>query len=77
MLRLYLKILWLGQHNSARDSNWNKNEKKTEKEVGRQYRGLKFGESVRAVENRDVLRRMVKTSSVVPQRPSSKGTEMR
>ena len=37
--------------------------------------GLEFGESLRAVENRDGWRNLVETSSVVSQRPS--GTDIR
>ena len=36
----YLKILLHGQDNSARDSKRNKKERKTEKELGRQHKGL-------------------------------------
>ena len=51
---LYLKSLWHDKDNSARDSKRNKKERKTEKVVGREHRGLEgieFGESVRAVED--------------------------
>ena len=36
----------------------------------RQWAGLEFGKSQRAVENREKLRKLVAKSSVVPQRPS-------
>ena len=39
-VRLYLKILWHGQDKSARDSKMSKKKWKTEKEVGRQHKGL-------------------------------------
>ena len=36
----------------------------------REWTGLEFGKSQRAVENREKLRKLVAKSSVVPQRPS-------
>ena len=36
----------------------------------REWTGLEFGKSKRAVENREKLRKLVAKSSVVPQRPS-------
>ena len=36
----------------------------------REWAGLKFGKSQRAVENREKWRKLVAESSVVPQRPS-------
>ena len=36
----------------------------------REWTGLEFGRSQRAVENREKLRKLVAKSSVVPQRPS-------
>ena len=36
----------------------------------REWTGLEFGKSQRAVENRDTWRKLVAKSSVVPQRPS-------
>ena len=52
MVRSYLKSLWHGQDSSARDSKRNKKERKTEKEI-KDWTGLKFCESVRAVEDED------------------------
>ena len=40
MVRLYLNSLWHGQDKSARDSKMSKKKWKTEKEVGRQHKGL-------------------------------------
>ena len=48
-------------------------EDKAEEEVGRQHRewtGLEFGKSQRAVEKREKWRKLVAESSVVPQHPS-------
>ena len=36
----------------------------------REWKGLEFGKSQRAVENREKWRKLVVKSSVVPQRPS-------
>ena len=36
----------------------------------REWTGLEFGKSQRAVENRDIWRKLIVKSSVVPQRPS-------
>ena len=46
---------------------------RTKEEVGkniREWTGLEFGRSQRAVENREKWRELVAKSSVVPQRPS-------
>ena len=47
--------------------------RQTEEEVGnniREWTGLEFGKSQRAVENREKWRKLVVKSSVVPQQPS-------
>ena len=69
-----------GQNHNARHSERGKKTRQTEKEVGRQrkrwennireWTGLEFGKSQRAVENREKWRKLVAKSSVVPQRPS-------
>ena len=41
----------------------------------REWTGLEFGKSKRAVENRDKWRKLVTKSSVMPQRPSWLGTD--
>ena len=61
-----------GQNHLARHSERGKKTRQTEEEVGRQIRewaGLEFGKSQRAVENRGKWRKLV-AKSVVPQRPS-------
>ena len=52
-----------------------KGEDKADRERGggdniREQRGLEFAKSQRAVENREIRRKLVAKSSVVPQRPS-------
>ena len=54
----------------ARHSERGKMTRQTEEEVGRQHQGmdrLQFIESRRAVENREIWRKLVAKSSVVPQ----------
>ena len=68
----YLKILWHGEDNSARDSETSKKERKTEEEMGRyikEWTGMGFGDSLRAAEDREGWKGIVATSSVVPRRP--------
>ena len=43
---------------------------KKRREDNREWAGLEFAKSQRAVENRDKWRKLVAKSSVVPQRPS-------
>ena len=62
-----------GQNHLARHSERGKKTRQTGEEVGRQIRewaGLEFGKSQRAVENRGKWRKLVAKSSVVHQRPS-------
>ena len=44
--------------------------KRWEVTTSREWTGLEFGKSQRAVENREKWRKLVVKSSVVPQRPS-------
>ena len=56
----------------VRHSERGKNTRQTEKEGEnniRQWTGLEFAKSRRAVENREKLRKLVANSPVVPQRP--------
>ena len=62
-----------GQNHLARHSEGAKKTRQTEEEVGnniREWTGLEFGKSQRAVENREKWRKLVVKSSVVPQRNS-------
>ena len=56
----------------ARHSERGKKTRQTEEEVGniREWTGLEFGKSQRAVGNREKWSKLVAKSSVVPQRPS-------
>ena len=54
----------------ARHSERGKKTRQTEEEVGRQYQGMEFGESKKAVENREKRRKLVAKLSVAPQQPS-------
>ena len=58
-----------GQNHLARHSERGKKTRRT-KEDNREWTGLEFGKSQRAVENREKWRKLVAKSSVVPQRPS-------
>ena len=63
-----------GKNHLARHSGRGKKTKQIEEEVGRQHirewTGLEFGRSQRAVENWEKLRKLVAKSSVMPQRLS-------
>ena len=62
-----------GQNHLARPSERGKKTRQTEDEVGmdiREWTGLEFTKSQRAVENREEWRKLVAKSSVVPQRPA-------
>ena len=72
-----------GQNHLARHSERGKKTRQTEEEVGRQGRqrqrwednirewtGLEFAKSQRAVESTEKWRKLIEKSSVVPQRPS-------
>ena len=68
-----LPLIWSGQNHLAKHSERGKKTRQTEEDVGRSIRewtGLEFGKSQRAVENRGKRRKLVAKSSVVPQRPS-------
>ena len=68
-----LPFIRSGQNHLARLSERRKKTMQTEEELGRQHRewtGLEFAKSQRAVENREQLRKSVVKSSVVPQRLS-------
>ena len=62
-----------GQNHLARHSERGKRQggqrKRWEDNI-REWAGLEFGKSQRAVENREKWRKLVAKSSVVPQRPS-------
>ena len=65
----HLKILGHGEDNSAGDSKRSKKERKTEEEWEdniKEWTGIGFGDSMRAVEDREVWKGIVATSSVVP-----------
>ena len=63
-----------GQNHLARHSERGKKTRQTERERWedniREWTGLEFGKSQRAVENREKWRKLVAKSSVVPKRPS-------
>ena len=66
-------IIRSGQNHLARHSERGKKTRQTEEEVKeniREWTGLDFGMSQRAVENREKWRKLVAKSSVVHQRPS-------
>ena len=69
----HLKILWYVEDNSVGDSERNKMERKTE-DIGKiasgEWTGMRFGDSLRAAEDRERWKGTVATSSVVPRRPS-------
>ena len=68
-----LPFIRSGQNHIARHSERGKKTRQTEKEVGRQHRewtGLEFAKSQRAVWNREKWRNLVVKSSVVSQRRS-------
>ena len=61
-----------GRNHLVRHSERGKKTRQTEEEVGyvREWTGLEFGKSQRAVENREKWRKLAVKSFVVPQRPS-------
>ena len=62
-----------GQNHLAKHSERGKKTRRTKEEVEhniREWTGLEFAKSQRAVENREKWRKLVAKSSVVPQRPS-------
>ena len=68
-----LPFIRSGQNHLARYIERGKKTRQTEEVVGgqpREWAGLEFANSRRAVENREKLRKLVVKSSVVPQRPS-------
>ena len=65
-----LPFIRSGQNHLARHSERGKKTRRTKEEVGRQHRewtGLEFAKSQRAVENRETWKKLVVKSSVVPQ----------
>ena len=72
MIRSYLNNIRHGQGNSARGSKMNKQERKTERweDNVKDWTGLEFGESVRAVEDRVGWRCIVEMSYVVHHGPA-------
>ena len=64
-----LPFIRSGQNHLAKHSERGKKTRQTEEDVGRSIRewtGLEFGKSQRAVENRGKWRKLVAKSSVVP-----------
>ena len=65
-----LPFIRSGRNHSARHSERGKKARQTEEEVGtdniREWTGLEFAKSQRAVENREKWRKLVAKSSVVP-----------
>ena len=63
-----------GQNHLARHSERGKKTRRTKRKRWedniREWTGLEFGKSERAVENKEKWRKLVAISSVVPQRPS-------
>ena len=63
-----------GQNHLARHSERGKKTRRTKtkrwEDNIREWTGLEFGKSQRAVENREKWRKLVAKSSVVPQRPT-------
>ena len=68
-----LPFIRSGQNLARRSEKWKK-ARQTEEEVARQHirewTGLEFAKSQRAVENREKFKKLVAKSSVVPQQPS-------
>ena len=61
-----------GQNHLARHSERGKKTRQTEEKAGdniREWTGLEFGKSQRAVENREKWRKLVAKSSVCPSNP--------
>ena len=68
-----LPFIRSGQNHIARHSEREKKTRQIGEEVGnniREWTGLEFGRSQRAVEKREKWRKLVANSSVAPQRPS-------
>ena len=68
-----LPFIRSGQNHIARHSEREKKTRQTGEEVGnniREWTGLEFGRSQKAVENRGKWRKLIAKSFVVPQRPS-------
>ena len=68
-----LPIIRSGQNHLARHSEREKKTRQTKEEWEdniREWMGLEFSRSQRAVENREKWRKLVAKSFVVPQRPS-------
>ena len=68
-----LPFIRSGHNHFARHSERGKKTRQTEEEVEdniREWIGLEFAKSQKAVENREKWRKLVAKSSVVPQRPS-------
>ena len=63
-----LSFIRSGQNHLARHSERRKRTRQTEEEVGniKEWTGLEFGRSQRAMENRETCRKLVARSSVVP-----------
>ena len=66
----WLPFIRSGQNHLARHRERGKKTRQTEEDNIREWTGLEFGKSQRAVENRERWRKLVAKSSVVPQRPS-------
>ena len=68
-----LPFIRSGQNHLARHSERGKKTRQTDEDVEdkiREWTGLEFAKSQRAVENREKWRKLVAKSSVVPHRPS-------
>ena len=67
-----LPFIRSGQNHLARHSERGKKTRQTKRweDNIREWTGLEFGRSQRAVENREKWKKLVAESSVVPQRPS-------
>ena len=68
----YLKILCLCEDNSAGDNERSRKEARQKKgweDNIKELTGRKFGDSLRAAEDREGYKGIVATSSVVPRRP--------
>ena len=68
-----LTFIGSGQNHLARHSERGKKTRQTEERWEdniREWTGLEFGKSQRAVENREKWRKLIAKSSVAPQRPS-------
>ena len=74
MVRSHLPFIRSGENHLARHSERGKKTRQTEERLEdnyiKEWTGLEFGKSQRAVENRGKWRKLVAKSSVVPQRPS-------